>query len=234
MRTKHWGKTRVILTCLLTCILMVIMFLVGKAAITNKLVKKKATLTGTFEVAPDRFVTYQKHIIRWDLKYESFTAVHILPTKKAKFYQKDTDYLSIPWNGQDIFWVGVGAPISIRSYEDKVYMIVFDRESDFSKVRFRYYRQDHNVLSEISPKDYPKAIATRNLWLTDVKKIEALRNLNPDDITFQRSLTAKIWHQLEKGTEYYQVSNERIAPQFLNEYITKNKVIKLDRLIQQN
>ena len=78
-------------------------------------------------------------------------------------------------------------------------LIVFDRDSDFQRVRFRFYRQDHNVLAEIEPSEFPKAIATQNMWLSADER-ESARDLNSADARFRKSLTAKLWRQLETGT----------------------------------
>lgn len=229
MKTKHFIKKQIILTCSM----IVIVFLVGQIcfAISNKLVKEESTSTKTVEVTSGNFIEYHRHLILWDLKHQSWAAVHALPVQEAKFYQRNTTYLSIPWNGQELFWIGVGVPISLRSYEGNLYMITFDRESDFHKIRFRYYKQEHNVLSEISCKDYPKSIATQNLWL-DKRGLELVRELNPENSWFRDSLTANIWYQLEKEKEYYQQKGITISAEFLKEYIKKNKVQKLETLVK--
>ena len=191
---------------------------------TNKLVSKTLTRRCKVEVAPGSFFEYKERVIIWELEHTSFTAVHTMEAEKRKFYQRDTTYLSIPWKTQDIIWVGLGIPISIRAHKDLLYMIVFDRDSDFKKIRFRYFTQNHNVLSEIDPEDYPKEIATQNLWLRKengfrngkpINEIEVTKSLNPEDIDFQSSLTAKIWNQLEKKKEFYEMNNS-IDPQVLS------------------
>ncbi len=229
MKIKYLVKKKIVLACLL----IVIMLLAGLVffGITNKLVKTETTSTKTVEIAPGKYIEYQEHFLHWGLKHESMFAVHALPMQKAKFYQRDTKYLSIPWNGEELFWIGVGIPVSLRSYKDNLYMITFDRESDFRKIRFRYYKQNHNVLSEISYKDYPKSIATQNLWLNK-EDLKLLREFDPDDFWFRESLTANIWYQLETGKEFYQQKGIDISAEFLKNYIEKNKIQKLERLLK--
>ena len=207
----------------------------------NELVRQSVDGKGTAEVEPGKFIEYEEHIEIWDLKYTSFAAVHALKTKEAKYYQRNTTYLSISWQGQDLFWVGVGVPICLRSDNKVLYLVVFDRDSDFSYIRFRYYRQDHSVLAEITPKEFPKEIAVQNLWLKKengfhndgkpINEIEIAKNLDPEDSDFQQSLTAKMWMQLETGKEFYETEHDPVPAEFLKEFLKNNKVKKLQSIV---
>lgn len=205
-------------------------------ALQNELVSEAGDGIGRAEVDPGRFIEYREHVERWELKHKSFTAVHVLDAQEPKFYQRDTTYLSIPWQGQDLLWVGFGVPICLRSHNNLLYLVVFDRDSDLSKTRFRYYRQDHSVLAEIAAKDFPREIAVQNLWLSKengfrdgkpINQVEIAKNLDPEDIDFPRSLTAKMWMHLETGKEYYETQNDSASVDFLKRYLRKHDVVRL-------
>lgn len=208
----------------------------------NTLVREGSDTTRKAEVEPGNFVSYQEHLEKWVLKHKSLGAVHILPTQEPAFYQRNTTYLSIPWQGHQVLWVGLGVPICLRSHGNQLYLIVFDRESDFKQIRFRYFRQDHGVMAEIVPKDFPKEIAVQNLWLEKesgfrdgkpINEIEIAKNLDPASIDFQESLTAKIWAHLESGKEYYEIKDTPVAASFLKDYGEKYRVKKLPKIIDE-
>ena len=193
--------------------------------------RSEETRTSHVEVTPGRFVPVQRHIVTWDLEDGSFAAVHTRPSAKRTFHQQDHEFVSIPWDSGEVRWLGVGVPVSLRAWEGRLHLIVFDRDSDFEKVRFRFYRQDHNVLSEIEPREFPKAIATQNMWLRS-EDLQSARHLDPGDATFRKSLTAKIWRQLEDGTEYYDMPGDPVDEGFLRQYLGKHNVLRLNELVK--
>jgi len=214
----------------------VILFLVnhgGCLLLKNQRVYRPRLVTGTVQVSAGTFVPYERYIAAWDLKYGSFTAVHVMRCEDAAFYQKDTYYLRIPWHGENILWVGLGVPIAVREYKGHLYMIVFDRETEYRKIRFRYYRQADNTFLEIAADEYPREIAVQNLWLGDQYAKEAVMKLDPDDTHFQRSLTAKIWRQLETHREYYEM-DYTIEAEFLRGYLEKYEVRRLDLVVSED
>ena len=205
----------------------------------NRLVREDRLDERKVEVSPSLFVPYAEHQTVWRPKHKSFAAVHVLDQEKEEFYQRDTTILEVTWKGENLHWAGFGIPISIRSFEDRLYLIVFDRETDYVRKRFRYFRQDAGGFREIPPAEYPKEIATQNLWLKETDGFEAdgktpiyprkiARELDPGDAHFRRSLTAEIWHQLETGKEYYENLDNTIGEDFLRAYLKKYDVQRLD------
>ena len=205
----------------------------------NTLVVKEYDAEREAEVLPGQFLKYQEHGRIWKLKHGDFGSVHTMNTEPQAYYQRNTLYLSIPWNGTDVFWVGVGLPIAIRVHESLLYMITFDRETDINAVRFRFYKQTHSTFREIEDKMYPPAIATQNLRLKTengfrdgkaVNEVESVLQLDPDDVTFRESLTAKVWWQLATGEEYYQAPS-LIDSDFLRTFLAKHGVVRLKKII---
>jgi hypothetical protein len=222
------------------CAILLLLWLVfpGVAQV-NHLKRNECLLVRQAEVSPGNWVKYEEYQVVWELENGSFGAVHTMPTESPKFWQMDTSFLSIPWNRTNITWVGVGIPISLRAWNNELFMIAFDRDTNFHEIRLRYYRQEHGTLAEVSPKDYPPEIATQNLWLhTDngtrkdgsvVNEVEIVKALDPASIDFRRSLTAKIWRQLETGEEYYQSPNDVEKP-LLESYLKKHSVVRLQKI----
>jgi hypothetical protein len=220
---------------LLLPILIVCIASASAAAQVNKRVRKEHLTTKWVEVSPGDFAPVREYSITWDLADGSFEAVHTLEIEPKQFYHKDTTYLLV----RGVQWVGVGVPISLRVHDDKLHLIVFDRDTDFDRIRFRYFREKEKVLTEIEPKDYPKSIATQNLWLrtedilVNTKPFNELATalaLDPADPHFRRSLTAKVWRQLEKGTEYYEDRDGDVDQKLLEEYLRRNNVQRLTKI----
>lgn len=204
----------------------------------NRLKKTERLSEKEAEVLPGRFVAYKEYLVSWDLEDGSFAAVHALESEKPAFYQTDHSFLLIPIDGREVRWIGVGVPISLRLWEDRLYLIVFDRETDFSRIRFRYYREEHGVLAEIRPKDFPPQVATQNLWLRrengfrdgkPVDEVEIAKALDPSDVGFQRSLTARIWRQLEAGREYHEEPGQ-FGEEELRAFLQKHSPVRLKQI----
>ncbi len=238
-------KTRMVLlcACALLCLLMcaiVVSTLLRVFPIKNKLVREELIHSDEVEVSPGKFVPYREYVMAWKPKYESFGAVHGLDWEEDEFYQRTIVVLEVSWKDEQLHWAGFGIPISIRSRENTLYMIVFDKETDCKRARFRYYRQVQGGFSEIPANDYPKQIATQNLWLketdgvladgTPVRPIDIARELDPNDVWFRRSLTAEVWHQLATGKEYYQ-NKRNVDKTFLEDYLRQYRVQKLDTIV---
>jgi hypothetical protein len=202
----------------------------------NRLVPRAGAQASEAEVSPGLFVRYREFSIVWELQDGSFSAVHTQPSEKEKFYQKYTTYLEIPWQRRPVYWVGVGDRLALRAWEGRLYLIVFDRETDFERIRFRYYRQKDDLLTEIAANEFPKAIASQNLWLrtdngtradgTKVNEVEIAKQMDPEQYDFRESLTAKIWLQCETGKEYYEMPHD-IDRSFLQDFRKKYGVVRL-------
>lgn len=146
--------------------------------------------------------------------------------------------LAIPRGDKTLMWKEEEdeTPVSLREWEDKLYLITFDR-SDMSKIRFRFYAENGEGFNEIEPDAFPRRIATQNLWLETnngvrrdgsvINEVQIARDLDPSDYDFQRSLTAKIWMQLESGKECYEIGYDDVEQSFLEEYTKRHTVIGL-------
>lgn len=116
------------------------------------------------------------------------------------------------WSGGD------ERPFVFGLRDGKLYMAVFDRGT-YNRECFRYYRSDEaNVLKEIPPDEFPKALAIQNTWL-DKEGIELLTSMDPEDWRFRESLTAKMWLHLEKGVDYWKT--QEAPPEVITEFKAK-------------
>jgi hypothetical protein len=201
----------------------------------NHLKKTEELLDKQAEVSPGVWIKYQEYRTDWKLENGSWGAVHGMKSEERKFWQTDSRWMSIPWRDQDVTWLGVGVPICLRAWKDELYLVVFDRDTiPVNSARFRFYRQTHGVLAEISAKEFPREIATQNLWLSTengfrdgrpINQVEIAKALDPASIDFRESLTAKIWLQCEMGKEYN--SSENVEKAFLESYLKKYAVVRL-------
>ncbi|WP_299219238.1 hypothetical protein [uncultured Aquimarina sp.] len=113
-------------------------------------------------------------------------------------------------------------PISIKYYNKHFYIIYFDRETDFNKISFRFFESTtEGEFNEIESNQFPKQIAIQNRWFSNQEKQNKIEQLQLDEI--RGSLTAKVWYQLEKGIDYYEMPSY-IPLDFLESY--KEKYIK--------
>ena len=214
---------------LLLTVLIISIASASAAAQVNKRVREEHLTTKWVEVSPGDFAPVRAYTMTWDLADGSFGAVHTLETEPRQFFHKDTTYLLV----RGVQWVGVGVPISLRVHDDKLHLIVFDRDTDFDRIRLRYFREKEKVLTEIEPKDYPKSIATQNLWLREGEELQRALALDPADPNFRRSLTAMVWRQLEKGTEYYEDRDGDVDQKLLEEYLRRHNVERLTRIVDK-
>jgi len=164
------------------------------------------------EVAPGRWITIERDDEEAQIDVGKHVSLNIpLPG--------DTDItrLRIPWQDQTVVWEGMSVPFCLREWEGNLFIIGLDR-TDMSKCRFRYYRQDGNGFSEIQPEEFPKRIATQNMWFRNVDDyavgaggrriydLQLARQLDPEDVYFGSSLTAQVWQHLVSNKDYYQTT----------------------------
>lgn len=127
--------------------------------------------------------------------------------------------LVIPWQGKDLRWEGYPIPISLREWEDRLYLIGFDR-TDVHNPLFRYYRQDADTFVEINRADFPKRIATQNMWLDPnesardmngkrIFELQVVRTLDVNYPGFRWGLTAQMWIDLDKGPNFSDTCTEQ-------------------------
>ncbi|WP_299242774.1 hypothetical protein [uncultured Aquimarina sp.] len=113
-------------------------------------------------------------------------------------------------------------PISIKYYDRHFYIIYFDRETDFNKISFRFFKStNEGEFNEIESSQFPKQIAIQNRWFSNQEKQNKIEQLQLNEI--RGSLTAKVWYQLEKGIDYYEMPSY-IPLDFLESY--REKYIK--------
>jgi hypothetical protein len=217
------------------CIAIVIALISTAFGQANTFKKTEQHRDGQSEVSPGVWIKYQEYRTKWELGNTSWGAVHGMASPKREFWQTDSQWMSIPWKGDNVTWLGVGEPICLRAWKDELYMIVFDRDSvPVNQARFRFYRQSHGVLAEIAAKDFPREIATQNLWLSTeagyrdgkaINEVDIAKALDPASIDFQRSLTAYIWRQCETGKEYD--SGLAVEQSILEAYLKKYAMVRL-------
>ena len=126
-------------------------------------------------------------------------------------------------------------------------MIAFNRQ-DMNAMRFVYYALNTkgDGFKEIKAKDYPRDIATQNMWLDGIgsardingnliDELKILRELDVDSMFFCQSHTAMIWACLELDSPYYEI-DETLDIEDLEknakEYAKKHKPIPLKNLIK--
>src|SRR4051812_852790 len=85
---------------------------------------RTATKQQTVEVAPAHFVT----LTRTD---------EVAPRREG------LTELNIPWNAGYLRWKGYDIPFILRSSAGRLYMVTFDRHTDFERIWLRYYRQNN-------------------------------------------------------------------------------------------
>ncbi|MCF6350555.1 MAG: hypothetical protein L3J23_05930 [Flavobacteriaceae bacterium] len=112
-------------------------------------------------------------------------------------------------------------PIVIKYYKENFYIVYFDRETDFHKIMFRFFKsQTEGNFKEINRNQFPKHLAIQNRWF---KKGSASKDiLKQLDISrMGNSLTAKIWYYLKTGINYHE-SPYYVPENLLKEYKKEN------------
>lgn len=152
--------------------------------------------------------------------------------------------LSFEWEGRGVGWYGKEIPITLREHEGRLFMIGFNREkirSNRNRLVFFALNEEGTGFDRIAPADFPKQIATQNMWLRadsryvgtnegKLDKWELLRKLDVDNRYFSNTLTAHIWSQTENNTEIY--TSGTIPIEFVREYAEKYQPIPLPTLVR--
>jgi len=192
-------------------------------------------------------------VSRYDLKQE----VEIAPDKWLELdWHYRSSRFTFQWNGKK---VGLDVkvtndhsdtderPISLREKNGTLYMIAFNRQ-DMNAMRFVYYALNAkgDGFKEIKAKDYPRDIATQNMWLDGIgsardingnliDELKILRELDADSMYFPDSFTGRIWASLELGNPYSdnidKLGDDEID-KIAKEYAKKHKPIPLKNLIK--
>jgi hypothetical protein len=153
------------------------------------------------------------------------------------------------WNGKKVTWPGkrnrLGEselPVTLRSHEGNLYLIVRNRE-DLQKSKHFYLKLDPSGTRfvKISPGEFPKQIATENMTALYPRRVgvgnptkwidswEVIRKLDFENPYFVHSETANLWIQLETGLDAATVERmnfEQREP-IIREYAKKYQPIRL-------
>lgn len=74
------------------------------------------------------------------------------------------------------------------------------------------------------------SMANQEYLVDEWKMLRTLDILSP---AFDYSFTAKLWYQIETGTEYWKISNSDLTQQFLQDYVAKYKPIALPTIVKE-
>lgn len=197
------------------------------------------------EVAPGKWLT----MVQVDrVLDEELPSVKRMPDREAveKMRREESTELTIPWQSRTVKWKGPDIPVSLREFNGSLFLITYDRSQKVYQLR--YYAQKENAFNAINPADYPKRIATQNLWFNKgsryrfgaggrkVDEVELAVNVDPNDIYFKATLTATIWCELATGKPYEAVerldSEEKLR--IIKEYSEKYSPIKLTQIVRSD
>lgn len=145
----------------------------------------------------------------------------------------------VHWQGKRIPWENNLHLLAFRAHQGKLYVAAWQtvlnkRKSQMPETRCRYYAYDGDRFKETDRTAFPKALAVQNIdffpryFMTDRQRDEAqiARDLDPSDPNFRRSLTARLWCNLETGKQLHESPHE-IDQKFLEEFLYKYQPAKL-------
>ena len=199
--------------------------------------------TEQIEIAPDRWITIQRVDNTYEYPASRATWNHYAPHIPRG---KQWTWFSVPVDQRVVTWVGVDLPISLRDWESTLFMITIDSESNQNEAVLRYYKERDGGFAEIKPGDFPRRIATQNMWLkTDawitmmggsrVRPLDVTRNLNIEHGLFGDTYTARVWWHLERGANLKQQPYAWEVPtEFLREYVAKYQPIALPTIVRED
>ncbi len=145
--------------------------------------------------------------------------------EKLEFEYKDVYYV---WEGSDL-------PIAVQPDREKIYLVAFDRDSEFSL----YRAVSATEWEDVTTKEFPRYLAIQNASFS--KKVEAGKNdldvvdaMDPADPAFRKSLTAKLWSFLESSNFNFKAEpSEEFLRQYKDKHIQFQRgpggVIKIDK-----
>jgi hypothetical protein len=221
------------------------------------------TYKSEVEIAPDRWLILERKsdVYASDLEAKKnphqLTALDAvkqfanhMATSGTELKKLESEF-AFDWKGKRVAWKGKDVPITLREHKGSLYMVGFNRE-DVHQCRFTFFKLNDkgNGFEMITPNTFPRQIATQNMWLNArsrhtkiydsiakkefmVDEWQMLRTLDLQSPAFDSSFTAKMWYQLETGTEYHQISNSDLTQQFLQDYMAKYKPIALPTIIKE-
>lgn len=183
------------------------------------------------EIAPKKWLRIYRKIVHEAEKPDWSTHSQPKPTS----VDNEWEQIDVKWNSVEVVWKGAPVPICLREWEGGLYIIGLDR-SVLERSIFRYYRLNGQSFKEVSPSEFPKSIATQNMWFKTDKQakrdLELTRSLNVQDKWFSDTLTAQIWIHLYRGKDFFQSkNNEEIDA--IKEYKEKFNPIVLPSIIRE-
>lgn len=162
--------------------------------------------------------------------------VEIAPNKyvPVKFSPYITTDLVIKYDGKVVTYkgpAGINAPEALMEHNGRLYVLAFDASAQTLKEcqkrgpwRWRCFEQDGPGFKEIPAADYPRSIATINIWRPDGfqgkrsrryrsgmhgEKIDQLafaKSFDTEDLYFANCEIAWLWFMLEVANDYKAVS----------------------------
>jgi hypothetical protein len=169
------------------------------------------------------------------------------PTRSPRESVKEEEsYISFDWAEKKVEWRGKPIPVTLREQGGRLFFIGFDRgnlRDARSYLRFFSLNQEGTRFVPIEPGDFPRRVATQNMWLhgdarywgTNSGLLDSwalLRTLDVDNVHFSSTLTARIWYQIESNREDY-LHGSRPPDGFVEEYAKKYKPIPLPTLVKE-
>lgn len=141
---------------------------------------------------------------------------------------KEKTALHIDRGARTVTCEGPEIPVILREKDDTLYMAGYDRATGRLNgdhiPRFSYFREQGEELAPIKRDDFPKELATQNMWVRDPKKLEAVLALDTSNSRFLSSSNAFIWEDLMTG-----VCKDRaiVRKSVLDEFARKYRPSKL-------
>lgn len=165
-----------------------------------------------------------------------------LEINKVYLGEVDRVRLAFEWNGKTVTWEGDETIKTLREKDGTLYMICFNRENlDLCHYRFYRLNPSGDGFTRIDAKDFPRAIATKNVgyyWAEEVtpyqnqdffvSALELERSLDADSEYFCHTGTALIWNYLETG-----VYTNFVDKDFPREYANKYHPLPLPTIVKE-
>lgn len=143
--------------------------------------------------------------------------------------QREKTRLQIEYGDTVIRWEGPDIPVVLRETSGTLYMVGYDRETGRlngdNMARYNYYRQEGEHFVTIERGEFPKEIATQNLFFSDPRERAAAMTLDTSDSWFYHCSTPNIWEHLLTGQPI--PHNHTVKKELINNFIVKYKPIKL-------
>ncbi len=219
----------------------------GGCAEGNRGTRQFAGHLDEIEISPGRFLTVQRRDKNPDNPPATLREV-VRSARGSAFRGGDEEWTSllIPWQDTNLVWNSGDIPITLRERQGRLYLIGFDRVTDLRRPCFRYYVQDGVSFREIKPGEFPREIATQNMWLDGPGRffmgatngpydhVALARDLDVENPFFSKTLTAHIWCHLMTGRPYHEnwAKSCSVEKDILQEYVRMYAPIKLTAILR--